>query len=98
MLTAPDNLFFLHLLRDDVQNELFHHLSRDGGEADRPVAPRVLLLALFEDWNDIGFPQVLRHFSCFLLPDSVSGRDSPDLVMKILLCQTASPALRRMVN
>ena len=31
MLTTPDNLFFLHLFRDDIQNELFHHLSRDGG-------------------------------------------------------------------
>jgi len=29
MLTTPDNLLFLHLLRDDSQNKLFHHLSRD---------------------------------------------------------------------
>jgi len=39
MLTTPDNLLFLHWLSDDIQNELFHHLFRDGGEADRPVAP-----------------------------------------------------------
>jgi len=26
MLTTPDNLVFLHLLSDDIQNELFHHL------------------------------------------------------------------------
>jgi len=37
MLTTPDHLLFLHLLRDDIQNELFHHLSRGGGEADQPV-------------------------------------------------------------
>jgi len=62
MPIAPDNLLFLHLLRDDIQNELFHHLSQDGGEADRPVVPWVLPLALFEDWSDNGFPSVLRHF------------------------------------
>jgi len=37
MLTTPDNLLFLHLLRDDIQNELLHHLSRDGDEADQSV-------------------------------------------------------------
>ena len=52
MLTNPDNLFF-HLLDDDLQDKLLHHLSRDGGEADRPVVPWALLLALFEEWSDI---------------------------------------------
>ena len=49
MLTTPDNLLFFHLLHDGLQDKLLHHLSRDGGEADRPVIPWVLLLALFED-------------------------------------------------
>jgi len=49
MLTTPDNLLFLHLLDDDLQDKLLHHFSRDGDEADRPVVPWVLLLALFED-------------------------------------------------
>jgi len=40
------------LLDDGLQDKLLHHLSRDGGEADRPVVPWVLLLALFEDWSD----------------------------------------------
>ena len=53
MLTTPDSLLFLYLLVDDLQNELLHHVSQDGGEADRPVVPWVLLLALFEDWSDI---------------------------------------------
>jgi len=57
MLTTPDNLLFLHLLDDDLQDKMLNHLSRDGGEADRPVVPWVLLLALFEDWSDIGFLQ-----------------------------------------
>jgi len=64
MLTTPDNLLFFHLLNDDIQSELFHHLSRDGGEANWPVVPGVLLLALFEDWSDIGFSPVLVHSSC----------------------------------
>ena len=34
MLTTPENLLFLHLFNGDIQNELFHHLSRDGGEAE----------------------------------------------------------------
>ena len=65
MLTIPDNLIFLHMLGDDIQNESFHHLSRDGGEADRSIITQVLLLALFEDWSDICFPPVLRHLSRF---------------------------------
>ena len=35
MLTTPGNLLFLHLLDDDLQDKLLHHLSWDGGEADR---------------------------------------------------------------
>ena len=64
MLTTPDNLLFLHLLDDDLQDKLLHHLSRDGAEADRPVVPWVLLLALFEDWSDIALSPVLGHLSC----------------------------------
>ena len=43
ILTTPDNLLFLHLLNDDLQNELFYHLFRDGGEAEQPVVSWVLL-------------------------------------------------------
>jgi len=64
MLTTPDNLLFLHLPNDDIQNELHHHLSQDGGEADSPVVPWVFFLALFEDWSDIGFLLILGHLSC----------------------------------
>ena len=63
MLTTLDDLLFLHLLRDDLQNELLHRLSRDGGEADRLVVPWILLLALFEDWSDTGFSSVFEHVS-----------------------------------
>ena len=64
MLTTPDNLLFLHLLVDDLQDKLLHHLSRDGGEVDQPVVPWALLLALFEDWSDIGLSPVLGYLSC----------------------------------
>ena len=64
MLTTPHILLLLHLLNDILQNELLHHISRDGGEADWPVVPWVLLLAPFEDWSDIGFSPVLGHLSC----------------------------------
>ena len=72
MLIIPDNLLFLHLLRDDIQNELFHHLSK--GEADWPVVSWVLLLVFFEDWSDICFPSVLRHFSCSAGPFKDHGQ------------------------
>jgi len=38
MLTTPDNLLYLHLLKGNIQNELFHHICREG-EADWPVVP-----------------------------------------------------------
>lgn len=41
-----DNPLLFHMLRDGLQHELFHHLSRDGGEADWLVVPQVFLLAL----------------------------------------------------
>jgi len=37
MLTTPVDLILLHLLNDDIQTELPHHLSREGGEGDQPV-------------------------------------------------------------
>jgi len=56
LLTTADNLL-LHLLGDDMQRKLFHHLPRNRGEADWTVVSSVLL-ALFEDWGDTGFPPV----------------------------------------
>jgi len=34
-----------------IQNNLLHHLSRDGSKADWPVVFWILLLALFENWS-----------------------------------------------
>jgi len=31
---------------------------------DQPLVLWVLVLALFEDWSDIGLSPVLRHLSC----------------------------------
>ena len=52
MLTAPDNLVILHLLDDDLQDELLHHLSQDGVEADRPVVSWVLLQQGFREYKE----------------------------------------------
>lgn len=65
MLAKFDNLLLLHVLGDDLQNELFHHLSRGGGEVDWPTVSWDLLLDLFEDWSDTDFLTVLRHLSSF---------------------------------
>lgn len=37
--------------------------SRDGGEADHPVLPQILLLALLKDRSDICFPAGFGYFS-----------------------------------
>ena len=66
VLTILDDLLFFHLLGDDIENKLFHHLPTDGGEVDCLVASLLILLALFEDGSDTGFPPVCRHIS--LLP------------------------------
>jgi len=63
MLTTSDNLLLSQLLGEGIQYKLFHHLSRDGGKADWPVLSQIILLALFEDWSDIGYHPVFRHLS-----------------------------------
>jgi len=47
-LTTPDNLLLFQLLGDGIQNKLFHHLSKDGDEADWPAVAQILCLALFD--------------------------------------------------
>lgn len=49
MPTTPGDLLFISMLVDDLQNVLFHLLSRDGSEADWSVSSLVLHLSLFED-------------------------------------------------
>lgn len=61
VLGTPDDHFF-YRLGDDLQNDLFHHLARDGGETDWPGIFWVLPLALFEDWTNNSLPAV-RHLS-----------------------------------
>ena len=51
MLTTPDNLLFSQLSGDGIQHKLFHHLSRDRGEADSPVAETIEMPALQEELN-----------------------------------------------
>lgn len=65
LLTTPYNILFFHLHGDDIQNKLFHHLPRTGSEADWTW---LLLIALFEDESDTGYPSVFRHISCQLRP------------------------------
>lgn len=43
MLTTPDKFIFFYLLGGDIQNKLFHHLPRNGCEADWSVVSQVLL-------------------------------------------------------
>jgi len=49
MLTLPDSLIFFHLLGADIQNNVLHHVPRDGSEDDSLVVSQVLLLALLEN-------------------------------------------------
>jgi len=63
--------FLFQLLGDGIQNKLFHHLSRDGSEADWLVVSWIVLLALLEDWRDLGYPSVFRHLYCSPRPAKV---------------------------
>ena len=56
-------LLLFHLLGDDIQNKLFHHLPRDEGEADGLVVSQLFLPLLLEDWRDNGFPLAFIHLS-----------------------------------
>ena len=58
MVTTPDNLLFLHLLDDGLEDKLLHHLSKDGGEADQPLVPWVIIPSIFILW----FVYVFIHY------------------------------------
>lgn len=60
-LVNPCWLLFSHVIRDDIQNYLLHHLFRDGDEANYSVLSWVFLLAPFEDWGDINHLPGLRQ-------------------------------------
>lgn len=47
MPATPDNCLFLHTARDGHRNELFHHLTWDGGQADWPVVAWAFLVEPF---------------------------------------------------
>jgi len=49
MLAGPDPLIVLHMPGEHTQDESLHNLAWHGGQADRPVVPRILLLVLLID-------------------------------------------------
>ena len=49
MLTGPDPLVVLHMSGQRTQDESLHNLRWHQGEADMPVVPGILLLALLVD-------------------------------------------------
>lgn len=61
MLTTPNDLLF-YMCGSDLQNDLYHQLSKDGGHTDWWVS-QALLFSLFEQGNKILFPPVIKHFS-----------------------------------
>jgi len=46
MLAGPDPLVVLHMPGERARDESLHNLPGHCGHADRPVVPRILLLAL----------------------------------------------------
>jgi len=45
MLAGPDPLVVLHMPGERTLDESLHNLPRHRGQADRPVVPRILLMA-----------------------------------------------------
>jgi len=62
--------------------------SRDGGEADRPVVPWVLLLALFEDWSD----KICKQLEG--LPLLFAGTAQPAMKQQLNCCELQADALK----
>jgi len=85
MLTTPDNLLFFHLFDDGLQDKLLHHLSRDGGEADRSVVPWVLL-ALFEDWSDMRCSHTLQVSACAVEEGNQWEKQEDNSDLMLLVC------------
>ena len=64
MLARPDPLGVLHLLGERTPDEPLHNLARHQGQADRPVAPGILLPALLVGGRHIGRPPVVWDLPC----------------------------------
>lgn len=62
MLTPPNHFLVLHVFRNGFNDQLFHQLPGGHGEADCPVPPQILLLALLNYKSDICFLSVFRSF------------------------------------
>jgi len=61
ILGGPSTLFF-HLLGDDVQNNQFCQIPKDGDKADWHVVSYFVPLALSKGWSGIGFSPIFRNF------------------------------------
>ena len=67
MLIGPDCLVALYMPCDGTQDDPLHNFPWHRGQADRPVVPRILLLALLVDGashlltsSHLGPPQLAR--------------------------------------
>ena len=60
MMTVPNDHLILDMPRDCTKDKLFHHLSRDGGEADWSIVTWAHFLTVFEDGSNTSILQVFR--------------------------------------
>lgn len=58
-MTTPNDLLFFYMLGTELQNDLFHHLSRDGGETDWHVVSQALLFLFLKIGLKLAFLQSL---------------------------------------
>lgn len=63
MMTIPNYLLLSYMLGTDLQNDLFHHLSRDASQTDWWVVSQALLFSLSKSGSKFFFPPVIKHFS-----------------------------------
>jgi len=62
MLAGPDPLVVLHMPGEYTHDEPLHNLPCHRGQADGPVVPEILLLALLVDGCYIADPPVIWDF------------------------------------
>jgi len=64
MLAGPESLVVLHVPGEHTQDESLHNVPWHQGQADRPLVPRILLLAFLVDGCYTGDPPVTWDLPC----------------------------------
>ena len=63
MLAVSDHMLIPHVIKQVVQEDLFHDLPRHRGETHRPIVPEVLLSPFLVNGSDMTLPPVIQDLT-----------------------------------